>query len=339
MKINKKNQGIVACLGLLGLVSFGLFGSSLREGSARSQKSHPKGCMCPGHSNTVGQWTQWPAQPKAGASSKFWKAWGDGKAELSSYRASVPRYGQRRQAEVVLIYVTEPMNRSTWIKDDYVRGRQRVPVLKLNYSLKFNTGLYPYSVLTSVFSPADRWSSERFAPAKISLTAQEWCGHVFASVWPSQKSFLHQLNSYFASEGEGRKIVPTGKNTLYEDALMIQLRELDGPFHQGKTKWVGKVVPSLWRNRKQHRKLRPQRASITRKNITQKQRNVTEFTLQFASSGFRRTFTVEATGSRRLLGWTSTDGERVTLHKTMRLPYWNLSRNRDSVYRKKLGLH
>ncbi len=29
----------------------------------------------------------------------------------------------------------------------------RVPVLKLNFSKKFNTGIYPYSMMSSVFMP------------------------------------------------------------------------------------------------------------------------------------------------------------------------------------------
>jgi hypothetical protein len=59
-----------------------------------------------------------PAQPRAGASADFWARWSDGRAELSGYRATVNRYGELRPAELVLIYVTEPMNRRTWIKDD-----------------------------------------------------------------------------------------------------------------------------------------------------------------------------------------------------------------------------
>jgi hypothetical protein len=38
--------------------------------------------------------------PAANASGDFWKAWGDGKGELSGYRAIVPRYGALREAEL-----------------------------------------------------------------------------------------------------------------------------------------------------------------------------------------------------------------------------------------------
>src|SRR5688500_6763269 len=75
-----------------------------------------------------------PARPSACASRDFWAAWGDGRAELTGYAGRVSRYGELREAEVVLIYVTEPHDRRTWIKDDDVGRDHRVSVLKLNES-------------------------------------------------------------------------------------------------------------------------------------------------------------------------------------------------------------
>ena len=183
----------------------------------------------------------------------------------------------------------------------------------------------------------DHWRKERFAPAKITLSAQDWCGHVYGSVWPSDQSYLHQLNSYFASEGEKRAVVPVKGEHLYEDALLIQLRELVEPFNQGKA-WKGYVVPSLWRNRKKHRSLQPRLATITRKQVTQNSLQATQFTLRYTNLGFTQTYTVEAKGARRMLRLTNSDGETMTLNKSMRLPYWNLSSPSDSAYRKQLGL-
>lgn len=306
-------------------------------GSQGGKASVGASCLCPTQQGTVGQWTSWPSQAKVGAGKAFWKAWGDGRAEMNSYNAKIERYGQSRTAELVLIYVTEPMNRQTWIKDDAVSGKDRISTLKLNISLKFKTGLYPYSVMTSVFSPVDHWRKERFSPAKITLSAQDWCGHVFASVWPSRQSYLHQLNSYFSSEGEKRAIVPVQGEHLYEDALLIQLRELSGVFNGGKA-WKGKVIPSLWRNRKKHRSLLPQDATLTRKTTTQDGKKVHQFTLTYTRQNFTQTYTVEADGAQRMLGWTNSDGEVLSLNKSLRLPYWNLSSPSDSSYRKKLGL-
>ncbi len=273
--------------------------------------------------------------PVSRASGDFRNLWYDGNAELSAYEVETPRYGKIRRGEVVLVYVTEPMNRNTWIKDDDAEPRQRVDVIKLNITLRFLTGIYPYSVMTSVFSPIDDWQGHRFSPVKVSMTAQEWCGHVFQSLWPSPGKFRSQIFSYFASEGERAmtKDVPT--DTLYEDALLIQLRELDGPFAKG-SDWSGALVPSLWRLRTGHRVPESVAATIKRELVPHEGKHVTRFTLE--AGGYRRVFDVEQDKPRRILGWTTSRGEKAQLIKSTRLPYWKLNRPGDERYRKELGL-
>jgi len=279
-----------------------------------------------------------PARPRARASRAFHDVWSDGKAELSGYRAIVPRYGHLREAELVLIYVTEPMDRRTWIKDDDARGADRVEVLKVNVSLKFLTGIYPYSVMTSVFAPIDDWSAqERFTPVKVTLSAQEWCGHVFAGIWPGSNRVEGQVVSYFASEGEAHETVPVPEGTLYEDALLIQLRELDGPFAGGHD-WRGSVVPTLWGVRRAHEPMRAVGATITRAAATTDDGTaVTRFVLA-RTDGFRRTYDVETAAPRRVIAWTSSDGEDVHVLGTARLPYWSLHDPGQENIRDRLGL-
>ena len=268
----------------------------------------------------------WPERPRASAGEAFTRAWSDGRAELSGYRARVNRYGEMREGELVLIYVTEPMDRRTWVKDDAVAAPHRVGVLKLNASLRFQTGVYPYSVLTSVFAPVDRYRDEAFAPVKITLSVQEWCGHVFHGVWPGDGRAAEQVMSYFAEEGERRRDVATPAGTLYEDALLIQLRELDGPFAGGGD-WRGALVPSLWSIRRAHRPTAAVEATITRSRAQRDGAAVHRFVLRHGE--FTRTVDVETDGARRVLGWQASDGEDVRLVRTARLPYWQLNHNGD----------
>jgi hypothetical protein len=272
----------------------------------------------------------------ATASPTFWKAWGDGKAELSGYAITTSRYGEPREGRLVLIYVTEPMDRRTWIKDDAgdVPAGERVNVLKLNVVLKFQTGIYPYAVMTTVFAPVDAWAAERFAPAKIAMSAQEWCGHVYEKVIPSPEAFASELRSYFHAEGDRDTTVKTPAGALYEDALLIQLRELDGPFAGGKN-WSGSIVPSLWSHRKSHSALGPVAATIRREDATREGVPVTRFTLAYGS--VTTTYDVEKAPPKRMLAWKSTGGEDARILKTARLPYWQLNGPGDEKYLRQLG--
>lgn len=270
--------------------------------------------------------------PRAPASSAFWSAWGDGNAELSGYRATSMRYGAPRAAEIVLVYVTEPHDPATRIKDD--RAPAPLQVLKLNACETFRTGIYPYSIMTSTFAPVDRYPGPRFQPSKITLTAQEWCGHVFFGLWPLPGGARARGSSYFTGEGEGDvdHTLALPDDALFEDALLIQLRELDGPFAEGAARWSGPLVPALWRARKAHVPLAPVAATITRETRDGR----VHFTL--TAGAHQCTYQVEDGGARRVLAWRSSDGSEATILETARLPYWKLNGPGDEAERAKLGL-
>src|SRR5678816_2955439 len=46
----------------------------------------------------------------------FWKAWGDGQAEIDGYVLERDRYGEKRRGTVVAIFVTEPWSLSQHVK-------------------------------------------------------------------------------------------------------------------------------------------------------------------------------------------------------------------------------
>ncbi len=309
-----------------------------------------------------GRFAKLPEHPKAGATDAFWKHWGDGKGELSGYGGKISRYGHLRPVRVALVYVTETMNRKTWVKDGTAKGTERVPVMKLNHSVKFQTGIYPYSVLTSVFSPVEDWGTPRFQPVKITATTQEWCGNFFMGLWPGPNKSLREVHSYFDGEADKRDIVETPPGTLYQDALLIQLRELQGPFAGGKD-WHGKLVPSLWFRRSMHRVSKPVDATIKREDAEFEGKPVTRFTLHYVdkkpsspiSAPAKKgepakpkwltqggdvtvTYDVEKAQPHRILHWHRSDGSDFRLLKTTRLPYWGLHDPGNEHYREQMGL-
>ncbi len=288
----------------------------------------------------LAQFSGLPDDPLEGASSDFWEWWGDGRAELSGYRLTLGRYGEPREAELALIYVTEPHDRRTWIKDDDVQSPHRVEMLKLISSVKFLTGIYPYSVMTSTFAPVDRYREQAFSPVRIAHSVQEWCGSYSQTLWPGPEGFRSLRLSYFAHEGERVREVDAQGELVYEDALLIQLRELDGAFAGGGD-WEGLLVPELWRFRTRHAGTDPVPAHIQREEAVREdpvlgEVPVTRFTL--STDDYMRTFDVEREEPRRVLGWTTSLGDEASLLATERLDYWRLNRLGDEAYREALGL-
>ncbi|MEX1256373.1 MAG: hypothetical protein WEG36_02035 [Gemmatimonadota bacterium] len=276
-----------------------------------------------------------PGSPRAGASDDFWAHWGDGQAELSGYSVTVSRYGAPREGVTSLIYVTEPHDRRTWVKDDRAESPNRVEVMKLIRSTHFLTGIYPYSVMASTFVPVEAWGDIRFQPVRINLDVQEWCGSVSHRIWPGPGRLRSLRLSYFADEGESLIETTLPEGTLFEDALPIQLRELDGPFSGGGD-WTGWIVPELWRLRANHGPTQPVEATISRKNGEREGVPVTHFLLE--AGDYWRRYDVETAFPRRILGWETATGDAASLLSTERLAYWSLNAPGDELFRERLGL-
>ncbi len=273
--------------------------------------------------------------PVRSASAAFWRHWGDGKAELSGYRVTTQRYGQKREAEVVFIYVTESLDTKTLIKNESAPPARKLPVLKLNRMLRFKTGIYPYSVMTSVFSPVGVYRGRRFNPVKIALSSQEWCGHVFHQLKLDNETARESLRSYFSNEGEHDRNLTLGSSLLYADSLPIQLRELDGVFNGGRN-WSGKIVPELWEMRKAHTTLQGLDGRIVRKHAQRGSAPITRFVVSYG--GYSVEYDVEKAFPRRILAWRTSNGESAILLRTARLSYWQLNHVGEETYRRKLGL-
>ena len=92
-----------------------------------------------------------PATPDEVA--RFERHWQDGRAEVSGYRLSVVRYGATRVGQAAMIVVTEPFRVSARVKaDDPSRRPSDVAdALKMNLTRDFQTGVYDYNTMTSLF--------------------------------------------------------------------------------------------------------------------------------------------------------------------------------------------
>ena len=114
--------------------------------------------------------------PCAAGDPPFDAYWRDGKAELDGYRLTVERYGHTRHGRAVAIYVTEPFSRSKHVKlDDASKNPgDALDVLKLNLVRDFQTGVYDYHTILSLFA-----NEADFAPVKVAFSSSEWCGQVY----------------------------------------------------------------------------------------------------------------------------------------------------------------
>ena len=257
-------------------------------------------------------------------SKQFKDYWYAGDAEITSYALEQARYGELRSGTAVLIYVTEELLPQVQVKADNANPTN-VPVLKLNATKKFNTGIYPYSIMQSTFYPVANNSHA----LKVSSSMQEWCGHVYAQL-NNRNDFEITSHSYF--QGEADENFKMDKAIL-ENELWTQLR-IDP-----KSLPIGNIsiVPALEFIRMKHLALKPYKANAKLNNNS--------YTIVYEELNRTLTINFNPTFPFDISSWEETFNSggkiltsKATRLKTIKTPYWQKNSNAYEVLRDTLRL-
>ena len=264
-------------------------------------------------------------------SEEFNNYWYDGKAEISSYKLRQARYGEVRDGEAVLIYVTEPFSKKSFTKADNP-SRKDPSVLKLNFTKSFLTGIYPYSIMTSIFSPIN--SVEH--ALKVSTSIQEWCGHTYMELI-KKDDYNIGVMCYF----EGEQYDHHEEITHLEDEIWTLLRINPDRLPIGEVK----MIPAFSYLRLTHQETRPYSCNAILKSEDSK----SVYSMDFAELDRFVEIEFESTFPYQILGWEETYpcvgcetkenlSSSATLIETIKTDYWNENSNSDTSSRIQLGL-
>jgi len=263
---------------------------------------------------------------------EFKDYWYAGDAELSSYKLQQARYGELNEGKAVLIYVSEQFLPKVQVKADSVKD-SNIGVLKLNKHKSFLTGIYPYTIMTSTFTPIN---NEGHA-IKVTNTTQEWCGNAYSQL-NNRGLFEIQSHSYF--EGEADKAFSLKQATL-EDELWTKIRLDPANLPQGDHQ----VIPSMEYSRLLHIETKAYAAKLSLVKAAQTS------TYSIAYPALNRTLAITFNNDFPYViqGWKDTyksgfDANAkvltssATLISTIKEKYWAQHNNKHRKLRKKLGL-
>lgn len=276
------------------------------------------------------------ALTKKTSASTFNSYWYAGEGELNSYELKQIRYGEVHDGEVVLIFVTEDFSKSKQVKLDNPErvGKDATKVLKLNQVREFNTGIYSYNMMSSVFTPVQGDRS-----LKVTTSSQDWCGHAFAQLNLQESYYAYQNKSYFESEGDTEGSLPI---VLLEDELFNMIRLRPEQLMQGNME----IIPSTIFSRLRHIPLKKEKA--VGKLINNEDNSLT-YNVRYTSIERILSITFENSFPFKILAWeeqhksgygsnAKTLTTKATLKKTLKLPYWEKHRTEDKSLRKQLSL-
>lgn len=274
-------------------------------------------------------------QEPVSLSEEFKDYWYSGKAELSKYHIEQVRYGEKREGYSVLIFVSEDFNLDQQVKQEQESGGEHTKVLKLNRVRKFTTGIYDYSLMTSVFSPVDINNFPR--SLKITTSVQDWCGQTFTQFNYRNRKYEYQHFSYFQAEGD-QELTLDGAWT--EDEIWTRIRLNHESLPLGKCK----VIPAGSYLRLHHKEADayPAKAQL---NLEVNDRGEEFFVYILNYESIERSLRIrfEKEFPHRILNWQEL-GEKskvfvdAKLKETVSAPYWELNQTEHLHYRDSLGI-
>jgi hypothetical protein len=257
--------------------------------------------------------------------------WYSGKAEISSYTLKQARYGEIRDGEVVLVFVTEPFSLSKQVKLDNPQkaGNDNVSVLKLNHVRKFNTGIYDYSIITSTFTPIS-YKKHPFT-LKATTSIQEWCGHTYTQLNLGDNTYNFKQFSYFEADGDEERAINAA---LLEEDLMTRIRIQKGQLPEGEIN----LIPSTIYSRFNYKKMDVEKATINK--ITTENKLI--YSIKYLNIDRTISIDVEKEFPYKILGWSEDNGTDLittaTLKASSNEPYWKQKKLTDNSKRKELKL-
>ena len=265
---------------------------------------------------------------------KFRDYWYNDKAEIRTYALTQARYGEYHEGMATVIFVTEPFLEKEGVKpDSYKNTSKHTPVLKMNFLKKFGTGIYPYSMMLSTFTPL----KETQGMSKASASGQEWCGHIFSQMNRRNNNYNVVSYSYFEEEGDQQFTLPT---IFTEDEIWSRIR-ID---HKNLPTGEIDIIPGLYYTRLEQHQFEAEKANA--ELTIGKEESVYKLTYPKRDRTLEITFNAQF--PHEIVKWEETYADKrapdkkltttAVLNQAKSIDYWNYNAEKYKSIRKELGV-
>ena len=308
----KKSVSLLASIVILSIVSFAIWSFKTKGDTTNIPIVHKK--------------------ENQSSNNQFNDYWYAGKAEIKTYSLTQSRYGELHNGLATVIFVTEPFLKDKGVKPDNSTKGQ-IPVLKMNLLKKFGTGIYPYSMMLSTFTPL----KEAQGVTKASASGQEWCGHIFSQMNQRKEHYDVVSYSYFEEEGDIQFTLPT---VFTEDEIWSRIRIDYKKLPLGDIN----IIPGLYYTRLEQHRFEVEKAVTSIKSDTE----TSTYTITYPERKRTLAITFNTSFPHEITKWEETYADRrapnkrltttAILNKSKNIDYWNYNAAKHENIRKELGV-
>jgi hypothetical protein len=266
--------------------------------------------------------------------------WYEGKAEINTYDLQQARYGEIHPGKVTIVFVSEDFLTDKQVKNDNYTNPNSTPAIKTNMIRRFVTGVYDYSVMSSVFTPTK--TDEQPHTQKVTASMQDWCGQSFTQLnYAGGGEWDTQLRSYFEAEGDKNETLAAD---FLEDEIFNRIRSGWEQLPTGNYR----IMPSASYILMTHKPYQAAAATTSIGDYTGGEFGEGElksYLVKYNDLGRELKVFFEAVSPYGIRGWTETYPSRgkvlttvAKLTHQVREPYWSQNSVADQGRRKDLGL-
>ena len=240
--------------------------------------------------------------------------WGDGKAEFDFYDAQIVREGQPRQCEVLHIALREPFNPKQWVKVDDWKKPSVIPVVKLNQVLHVPVGVYIHQQMHSAY-----WRIDNGMLLKWSFTHSDSFGNTFKEVRSFGQQLAFNWHTYWEGMADGNENITPPANGYFYDELPLRVRTID--FSKPTGEFEIQIAPTVIHSKKDTIMFKPAKVKF---NASERKIDVS-----VEHPGGTDRFVLDGNFPYLLREWNVADGSHLKLNNSLKMDYWNYSKNGD----------
>jgi hypothetical protein len=240
--------------------------------------------------------------------------WSDGKAEFDFYDAQIVREGQPRQCEVLHIALREPFDPKQWVKVDDWKKPGVIPVVKLNQVLHVPVGVYIHQQMHSAY-----WKIDNGMLLKWSLTHNDSFGNTFKEVRCFGQQLAFNWHTYWEGMADGNENITPPANGYFYDELPLRVRTID--FSKPAGEFEIQLAPTVLHAKKDTIMFKPANVKFTASER--------KIDVSVQHSGGTDRFVLDSNFPYLLREWNAPDGSHLKLKNSLKMDYWNYSKNGD----------
>jgi hypothetical protein len=239
--------------------------------------------------------------------------WNDGKAEYDVYDAQIMREGSLRPGRVIHIWVKEPFDAKLRVKSN---GAGDYEVIKLNQVIDVQTGIYGVHQMYSGF-----WKRDDGELLKFSMSSNDSCGNTFKLGWLMDGMLRLTYHTYWDGEGDGVVETKLPEGALFYDELPFKCRLLNAGTQPAEYRVM--LYPTLIGSKLGKPEFAPATIRVESLGVSGDEKIVVRH------AGGTDELVYDGRFPYVLKSWKQFDLSTLTLHKAMRIKYWELNKPGD----------